>query len=523
MLSKFINYISPLFRTAFARFLFVLTLLSTSSIVIYSNVLIQGQFLFDDYDYIINNPTIQQVDNFLNFTDPRYIGYLSFFLNFKVGGMHPFGFHLVNVIIHSLNGFLIFVLVTLIIQIADRDIASDSPAPWKSLLPLLTALLFVCHPLATQSVSYVTQRFTSLSAFFYLLAVVLYLFARKRFEQLPEGNLAYLPYLLSLAATVLAMKTKEISFTIPVTLLFFELILFGNSFFQVRRLVFLCPYLLTLVIIPLSIYGPVWGLLPPGSPGVTEITRLDKIYDMEQRSRYEYFITQFRVVVTYLRLLFFPYPQKVMYEIEASRTFWSFPVILSLLSIAALHLFAFTSWLAASCGTGKKALERRLIAIGILWFFITISIESSVIPIKDLIFEHRTYLPSFGILMVGSIYLLRLAAWLRPTVEFPVKATILTVIVITLMGVTTYLRNWVWTDELLFWQDVVKKAPNKPIGYHNRGLAYSKNGYLELALQDMDKTISYFQPDENPGMKWESADLSRFNMSKATANRANIL
>lgn len=497
-------------------------LLTASSLAIYSNILRQGQFLFDDSDYILNNQFIQQLDYFKNFTDPRYFGYLSFFLNFSIGGMDPFGFHLFNIVIHSLNGFFVFLLVTMIIRIAESNDNNDSPSSWKHLLPLMTALLFVCHPLATQSVSYITQRFTSLSAFFYLVAIVLYLSARQRFELKPEGNAAYLPYLLSLTATVLAMKTKEISFTIPFTLFFFELILFHDSFFKWRRLVFLVPYILTLLIIPLSIYGPVWGFLPAGTPGAAEITRLDKIYDMEQRSRYEYFISQSRVVMTYLRLLLFPYNQKVIYEFAASRTFWSMPVILSFLAIALLHLYAFLSWLAASCDSGKKALERRIIAIGIFWFFITISIESSLIPIKDLIFEHRTYLPGFGILLVASVYLLRLTEWVRPAVEFRVKAIILISLLVTLLGVATYNRNRVWTDELLFWQDAVEKTPNKPIAYHNRGLAYSKLGYLDEAIKDLDKTISYFEQDQKPGMKWETADLSRFNMSKAYVNRANI-
>lgn len=516
------NFISQQLGNERTRCLIVLIILSVSSLAIYSNILRQGQFLFDDSDYILNNPVIQQLDSFKNFTDPRYIGYLSFFLNFSIGGMDPFSFHLFNIIIHCLNGYLIFLLTSFIVRIADRDDNCDTPVYWKSLLPLMTALLFVCHPLATQSVSYITQRFTSLSAFFYLMAVVLYLFARQRFELKPEGNAAYLPYLLSLTATVLAMKTKEISFTIPFTLFFFELILFGNSFFKWRRLVFLVPYLLTLLIVPLSIYGPVWGFLPPGTPGAAEITRLDKIYDMEQRSRYEYFISQSRAVMTYLRLLLFPYNQKVIYEFAASRTFWSFPVIMSFLAIALLHLYAFFSWLAASFGSGKKALERRIIAIGIFWFFITISIESSLIPIKDLIFEHRTYLPGFGILLVASVYLLRLAEWVRPAVEFRVKAIILISLLATLLGLATYNRNRVWTNELLFWQDAVEKTPNKPIAYHNRGLAYSKMGYLDEAIKDLDKTISYFEQDQQPGMKWETADLSRFNMSKAYVNRANI-
>ncbi len=513
--------LSFLARNRFLLFPGILVLCAVISWMAYSNVLSSGIFIFDDYDYLLNNPIIQNIENFRNYTDPRYIGYLTFFLNYQQGGMDPYNFHLFNVVIHTLNAFLVFLLITLIIR-ATSPRENELPVWWTIALPLLAALLFLCHPLSTQSVSYITQRFTSLSAFFYLLAVVLYLGARIRFERLPHSALAYLPYACSLVATALAMKTKEISFTIPFTLLFLEMILFNSSYFRLRRLVFLVPYALTLLIIPLSLYGPKWGLVPAGVQGVTEITRLDKIYDLEQRSRYEYVITQFRVVVTYLRLLIFPYPQRVVYDFAASRSFWSFSVIFSFLLIVSLHFYAIVSWIGAAFSEGRKSLERRMIAIGILWFFITISIESSLIPIKDLIFEHRTYLPSLGILLVVSVYLLRLAEWFKPAIDVRIKVTAITAILATALSITAYNRNWIWTNEILFWQDVVEKAPNKPIGYHNRGFAYAKQGYLQQALKDMDITVKYFSQDPNLGMKWESADLSRFNMSKAYSNRANI-
>lgn len=513
--------LSFLARNRFFRFIGVPVLFAIISWMAYSNVLSSGMFIFDDYDYILNNQLIQSFENFRNFTDPRYIGYLSFFLNYDKGGLDAYNFHVFNVVIHTLNAYLTYLFISLIIRVSVRD-EDNFPLWWTSLLPLLAALLFLCHPLATQSVSYVTQRFTSLSAFFYLLAVVLYLAARVRFERVPHGVLAYVPYVLSIVATALAMKTKEISFTIPFMLLFLELILFSGSCFRLRRLVFLVPSVLTLLIIPLSIYGPRWGIMPAGVQGVAEITRLDKIYDLEQRSRYEYVITQFRVVVTYLRLLIFPYPQRVVYDFAASRTFWSFSVIFSLLTIVSLHLYAIFSWIGAFFSEGRRSLERRMIAIGILWFFITISIESSLIPIKDLIFEHRTYLPSVGILLVAAVYLLRCAEWFKPALDVRIKAAVLTALLATLLSIATYNRNWIWTDEILFWQDVVEKAPNKPIGYHNRGFAYAKQGNLQQALKDMDVTVKYFSQDPNLGMQWESADLSRFNMSKAYSNRANI-
>jgi hypothetical protein len=431
--SKYSTFAAYLDRNTIARSFTVLALLFSICVLIYSNVLRMGVFLFDDYDYILNNPAIQQLDSLKNITDPRYIGYVSFFLNYLQGGLEPFNFHLFNVVVHSLNAFLVFLLASLFIRTMDLQ-DGTLPRWWRFMLPLMVALLFLCHPLATQSVSYLTQRFTSLSTCFYLLTTVLYLVARTRFERLPYDPVAYVPYILSLLTAVLAMKTKEITFTIPFMLLILELILFGHSFFHWRRLVFLVPFILLLSIIPLSIYGPQWGVIQPGVEGVSEITRLDKIYDLEYRSRYEYFITQSRVVITYLRLLLFPWPQRVVYDIVASRSFWSVAVIFSFISIAVLHGIAIISWVGAQCSDGRKSFERRLIALGILWFFLTISIESSLIPIKDLIFEHRTYLPGIGFLIVAAVYLLRFAEWFRPAVDIRIKSVVMAVLLVMVLG-----------------------------------------------------------------------------------------
>lgn len=520
MFSRIMNFVPTFLRAPLYHFP-VLILLSALSGLLYLNVLQNGQFLFDDYDYIVNNPALHSLDSFRNFTDPRYIGYLSFYLNVALSGMEPFSFHLVNVGIHAVNAFLVYLLVSLIIS-CSRFPGEELPAWWVGALPLLTALLFLCHPLATQSVSYVTQRFNSLCSLFYLLSIVSYLYGRHLFERKPHAYAAYAPYIASLLFAVLSMKTKEIAFTIPFTLLMLELLLFGGSFFRWRRLVFLIPFVLTLCIIPLSLYGPRWGLLDPGTEGVAEITRLDKIYDLEYRSRYEYFITQSRVIMTYLRLLIFPWPLRVIYEYVPSVTFWSPAVIISFMTIGLLNLTGFACWAIAGLYSGRNSLEMRLGAIGIFWFFITISIESSLIPIKDLIFEHRTYLPSVGFMLAASLLLIRLAESFANSIAVRKRVVCLMVLLVLLLGSATYARNSIWISELTLWQDVVEKAPNKAIGYHNRGLAYSKQGYLEQALQDLNIAISYFSRDPSLGMRWESADLSPFNMAKAYTNRANI-
>ena len=122
---------------------------------------------------------------------------------------------------------------------------------------------------------------------------------------------------------------------------------------------------------------------------------------------------------------------------------------------------------------GEEGLLSRLIAFGIFWFFITLSVESSIIPIVDVIFEHRLYLPSVGFVIVvaGLIALV----WERIVVNNNRMAKItpgLFALVIIILSGATFARNTVWQSQVSLWEDVVKKSPMKARTYNGLGLAY---------------------------------------------------
>jgi tetratricopeptide (TPR) repeat protein len=138
----------------------------------------------------------------------------------------------------------------------------------------------------------------------------------------------------------------------------------------------------------------------------------------------------------------------------------------------------------------------RVIFFGTAWFFATLSIESSIIPIVDVIFEHRMYLPSLGILLVISVLPVMIIErfqqkWVAVTVFLSV---IMTVLVFT--GIT-HSRNKVWTDKIVFWQDVVNKSPEKARGYVQLGISYDEKGDLDRAIKYFKKAISLGSSDSN--------------------------
>ncbi|MFU8807453.1 MAG: hypothetical protein ACNA8W_26825, partial [Bradymonadaceae bacterium] len=175
-------------------------------VAIYSNSF-QGPFVLDDRQSIVENTDIRGLEAF-HAGSTRYVGYLTFALNYRFGGLDVTGYHVVNLAIHLASALLVYALLHLTFRTPyfrgqesgaggqkdrfesqtsnlDSNLASlASLASWRfeprTVLPLFAALLFVVHPVQTQAVTYVVQRLTSLCTLFYLLSMVLYAQARLR-------------------------------------------------------------------------------------------------------------------------------------------------------------------------------------------------------------------------------------------------------------------------------------------------------------------------------------------------------
>jgi tetratricopeptide (TPR) repeat protein len=135
----------------------------------------------------------------------------------------------------------------------------------------------------------------------------------------------------------------------------------------------------------------------------------------------------------------------------------------------------------------------RLVAFGILWFFITLSVESSLIPIPMVIAEYRVYLPSVGFFLAvvaGAMLLVnRIATYGANAMRYALCALL---ILVFILASATYARNTLWADKVSLWEDVVKKNPNSPRGYNNLGLAYSEKGMYEKAIAAYEYCIAMY-------------------------------
>ena len=331
--------------------------------------------------------SLSNVKAWWGFIPSRPIGFLSFALNYHFHRLDVWGYHLVNLAIHIVNAVLVWWLVMLTMA---TPVMRDQPiARHKGAMALFTALLFVSHPLATQSVTYIVQRLASLATLFYLLSLALYV--KGRLGEDNKDKRVFFFYAGSILCAVLGMLTKEIVFTLPFALVLYEFSFIKTDTWridlkdrgiQIPAIILGIFVVLFFLNFSFDIFKPIPPLLYQG-------------YDYPITA-WEYLLTQFSVILTYIRLFIVPVNQNLDYDYPISHSLFEWHTVFGMLSLAGilfLGIFLFRRY--------------RLISFGIFWFFLTLSVESSIIPIsQNVIFEHRTYLPSFGFFLVltGAVF-----------------------------------------------------------------------------------------------------------------------
>jgi tetratricopeptide (TPR) repeat protein len=447
---------------------------------------------YDDYQVF----AYRDFDNFLQkyaFSSTRFIADLTFAFNKWLSGPGVFSYHVVNLLIHVCTAFLVYQLLFQILSFRrSRDLLQSPPSPelCRFSLPPLSdlyfwpsffgGLIFLIHPLSTQAVTYLTQRYTSLATLFYVASIVAYLQARSfAWHWQPERHrigvnhpffkLRHLSwYSLAVVTAVLAMYTKEMSLTLPVMLLLVEFFFVQPNLDDAAiRILYLFPLLATGLIIP---YYHLPLLHPASEPsGVRAIL---PSWGQEYLTRSTYLLSQFGVIWNiYVRLLVFPHGQSIEHDFFVSDSLFhptTLGAFLGLLSLALLAL-----------ATVRKY---PLIAFGVLWFFVTISVTSSIIPNVIFVAEHRVYLPMIGLsFLTASVYKYSKNPRLFCSVAIPIALV---------LSALTFVRNFAWKDDLTLWGEALKKAPELDRPYNLYAMALHKVGRLDEATAMYKKVIS---------------------------------
>jgi hypothetical protein len=342
----------------------------------YSNTF-TSSFHFDDNPSIIDNAAIKRMtsDNVISIiTGIRPVVFLSLMLNYQLGELNVVGYHIFNIAVHIANSMFVYLLLLWTLNLPAVEGKYQGKA---KRMALFGALLFGVHPVQTESVTYIITRTELLATFFYLATFLLFIHSVKSKRSFFS--------VVAVFTAALAMGSKEWAVTLPALLMLYDYLFLAEGEVRVvaTRWMLYGAIALTWVIAlhNLNLFaargsGGGVGFNLVSTSGITTKT---------------YWLTSLNVIWTYIRLLFLPINQNLDYDYPIARTLFEFPTLLSLIGHVAVAGAAF--WFYKKKGW-------LLIPFGVAWFYIGLAPVQSVVPIIDVIFEHRVYMPSIGFIIV---------------------------------------------------------------------------------------------------------------------------
>ncbi len=476
--------------------LFPLILLFFLTLTIYSNSL-NASWHLDDYFSIVNNPKVQiaQLTPTLLIQSTQHpertsywrpVSFLTFALNWYIGQNIVTGYHFVNILLHVLTAFLIFLSTRCLLE---------TPALMKKytgstyFISLLAAVLWAANPIQVQAVTYIVQRMTVLAGFFCIAGIYCYLKARSTVKR---SNFLFFSS-FTMVLWLLGMASKENAAMLPLILVLVEFIFFNNMDETKTRKRFLTAGIIGFVVV-----AGIGGALYLNGDAMSVFSGYgDRYFTPMER-----ILTQPRVLVFYLTQIFFPLSARLSidHDIQVSTSLWHpWTTIPAMVVIAVLIFYALA-----------QIKKRPMLSFAILFFFLNHLIESTILPL-ELVFEHRNYLPSMFLFVpvaIGAKWLLD-REYKRRRIDYLIVSGFIILLIIG-FGFGTYQRNRDWQTEVSLWSDAYRKAPRLQRTLHNLAMAlYEKNGHL-------DKALELYQRSENLKMH------RRSHRAELYGNIANI-
>jgi protein O-mannosyl-transferase len=453
------------------RWLIPLFLISVG-VLVYHNAL-SGPFIFDDTTAILSNPSIRQLwPPWAPLSPPpgssvsrRPVVNVSLAINYAFGGLDVRGYHMLNLSVHILCSLLLF-------SIARRTLASEvlgerfrRAGPWVA---LAIALIWMVHPLQTESVDYIVQRTELLMALFFLLT--LYCVVRGA-----DSARSWVWFSLAILCSALGMASKEVAGVLPVAVLLYDRVFLSRSVRETleKRSALYIGLALTWLVLAAGVQER----LPAGS-------------DLTSRglTPWDYVRTQLGAIVHYLRLTVWPSPLTVDYD--------DWPVARSIASVApaaavVLVLLGMTVW---------AFRHKPALAFLGAWFFLILAPTSSIVPIPtELLAERRMYLPLAAVIALGAagghVLLEQLGARLgwQDAVRRYMEVGVALALVVVLARVTIE-RNADYRSADAILGDAVAKRPNNSRAHNNLGSVFASQGRTTEAVQQFAEAVR-LKPD----------------------------
>ncbi|CAB1061014.1 hypothetical protein D1BOALGB6SA_5785 [Olavius sp. associated proteobacterium Delta 1] len=467
-----------------AGHLLPVALLFIISLAVYYNSLSNG-FVFDDYAVIVENKHINNLSNSLPafFSNSyfiiaageasyRPIATLSYFVIHSFAGLDPFYFHLSSVFLHMLNVILVYLFFVLILE--------------NRFKALLAGLLFACHPALTEAVDCIAFNEDLLTAFFFLLALILYV------KCVAKGA-AGAAYFSSLLFYFCGLLSKEMAITLLPIILLYDLTFGGGNGQSLSknhvlgivksRWLFYLGYttvsIFYLVLRFVIFTHPADGIKPHFGDWPERVLYLPNH------------------IFNFVKLAFVPYDLNVDYVFSYPQTFMAASQLIGFFIIAGLVVFSFF-----------RFRHFKEIFFGIWWFLITLLPVYNLVQIFNPFAERYLYIPVIGFclvvpVMLDGIFNRRLARAVAANM-----ATLLVVLVIIgVYSTTTIARNRDWKDGFTLWSKTVTQSPDSGVAHGSLGRAYQEQGLLKEAIAEYETAVkllpNHFKAYYNLGVVYD--------------------
>lgn len=416
------------------------------SVSLYLNTL-GHDFVFDDVTLILQNPSVRNLDwvSIVYWDGYRPVRTLSYALNYLVGGEDPFGYHLVNILLHGLNVLLAYLFF---LRLTQSTVVSGA-----------AGLIFAVHPIQSAAVAYISGRKDLLATFFLLLGFNLYLRSRKQ---------NYLKLTVAFVCFLMAVLSKEVAIVFPVMLLLVD------AYREWAEDSTGKPSLVRAVVSAVKwkpwLYGVFTLLATLALVGAIFVNRASRMEGFWGGSLSTHLGTSFKLFVHYLRLILYPHP------LIADYTGGVFPVSEGLLEVETLvSVLVVVGYLIISFWAFRRY---ACLSLGMLWVPVALAPVLQLIPFHEIAADHFLYLPLVGASLVGGFTVAFLSTRMR-------KGWLLAMlgILVVACSVRVIDRNRDWKNRETLWEATFRSAPDSYRANVNLGLTYYREGRYEEGLR----------------------------------------
>jgi len=436
--------------------------ISIVTLLAYSSVFSAG-FIWDDNDHVISIAKLDSIGGLARiwFEPGVTIQYYpmvfsAFWAQIHLWGLHPFGFHLVNIVLHIGNALLLWLCLRRL----------EIPGAFWA------ACIFALHPVHVESVAWVTELKNILSAFFYLLAFLCYWRFSSLVADSYEGrNKAWLYYAASLILFILALFSKTVTCTLPAVILL--LFWWKRGRIELREIAPLLPFFMLAAILGKITMGVEADHLMAKGPE----------WDF---SAVERLLIAGRVTWFHAGKMLWPSPLMFNYprwHLDV-REWWQY-----LYPASALGLLSLLWYLRDRAGRGLLAACLFIIGTNfpVLGFLNVYSMRFSFVA------DHYYYIANFGVIVLFCAATSLLQQKLLPSAKHVEK--IFFGAILLALSLLTWQQGKIYNNNLALFNDIIDKNPASWFGYANRALHYVGEGKYDLAMAELEKTIE-LKPDE---------------------------